>query len=663
MEKVYKKKKKQSLQSLQSIRINNKLIYNVPYDSYDSSWFETEDNINLSEYINTLFTISKKHLKSNVHPDTIKGIFVPHAGIKISGLCSASAYYQLLGRTKPIKRIILLCTNHQKSNSFISTSYTDIASCLSNTNTNTLKFDTTIIEHLKPYLKINNQQFLEEHSFFNQLPFIESIIQHQASQHASQQASQHTSYHNTTSQVLLLPFLISNSMNLLDVNTRDNIRKILNVLIQLLNNRDTVLICTSDLSHINGQFDTKIRTHIHQNIRNKDSEILQFMYDGINGIKSCSQNIDDVLFIQNAPTNGTIAMYFFSKILNSYVGSLESSSSSSSSSSSNDSRSPNINKQMLLEGYEYKNNIHLKQLFPRVCCYYTSLMRDNIHINNFNPLDLTTVLNTTNTLQSSVSYAGIIFTTQSYIEKYNRKIENMFSQYEKIALIGLVREQMFKQFNIFDIPKIPLHMILPINCQVFSQHLGVFISIYKDGKLRSCTGTTETQNDDFTIITNIKKYTSDFVLYKTKYKALNFEPLLPNEFNKLSFNISILNNIKEISINEYFGNKFKFGQDGLIVKDNKQNIKNMYSFSLTSIDEGNYGCSEECEKSEKSEERDGIEYSNIFNKKHLLETLCNIYNKNEKEYEKDKYENKNCYKMNNIKLYYNEGINIIDTKI
>ena len=172
-------------------------------------------------------------------------------------------------------------------------------------------------------------------------------------------------------------------MNLLDVNTRDNIRKILNVLIQLLNNRDTVLICTSDLSHINGQFDTKIRTHIHQNIRNKDSEILQFMYDGINGIKSCSQNIDDVLFIQNAPTNGTIAMYFFSKILNSYVGSLESSSSSSSSSSSNDSRSPNINKQMLLEGYEYKNNIHLKQLFPRVCCYYTSLTRQYINLFNF----------------------------------------------------------------------------------------------------------------------------------------------------------------------------------------------------------------------------------------------------------------------------------------
>jgi predicted class III extradiol MEMO1 family dioxygenase len=371
----------------------------------------------------------------------------------------------LLGRTQPIKRIILLCTNHEVSNSFISTSYNDILSYNTNTNTDTtntdtttnnkslLKIDTNTIEYLKPYLKIDNNRFNNEHSFFNQLPFIEYIISQSSSLNAIKQEpiikndkSNKTDKH-PNKNVLLLPFLISNTINLLDENIRNNIRYILHTIIELLKNNDTILICTSDLSHINGHFETKINSNIYQNIRKKDNEILQFLYNGVNGLNERNQKIDDILFIANAPSCGTLAIYFFAKILHNYSGSLDYSSSSSSSSNSSGSKSPttihNINNINWINKKEIKENKEintLNQLVPRLCCYYTSLMRNKINIYNFNPLELNTVLDITDNRESSVSYAGIIFTTQHYIESNKiKKIKNILSEYEKIANKGIVK--------------------------------------------------------------------------------------------------------------------------------------------------------------------------------------------------------------------------------
>ena len=510
----------QKIQKITQIKqqINPIHLYNPPYES---SWFETENKVSLDKYIKRLFSISKKHFKSNAHPDTIKGLLVPHAGIRYSGLCSASAYSQIIGRTHPIKRIILLCTNHQSSDNFISTSYTDISSYNSLEKIESLKIDTKQIEYLKSYLEINDTRFLEEHSFFNQLPFIETIVNQQI-----QEQLKHQKTKKNISPVLLLPLLISNNTNLMNSKIRLNIKKILLTLIELLKNQDTILICTSDLSHINGHFENKVKSYIYQNIRKNDNEILQFIYDGVNGVNNRNQKIDDVLFIQNAPSCGTMALYFFAKMLNVYSGGLDYSSSSSSSSSSSDSKSPTVNRTTPKKIWDWEwdseSKKSRKKIVSRVCCYYTSLMRDNINIydtditNNFNPLELIKELSITDISQSSVSYAGLIFTTQPYIEfSEDRKIKNMFSQYEKLALIGLVKEQLYNQFNnqIYKNHnkqnKIPSLLILPINSQSFTYNLGVYISIYEYGKLRACSGTTETNNIDFTILTNIKKLTSE----------------------------------------------------------------------------------------------------------------------------------------------------------
>ena len=641
-------------------------IYNPPYES---SWFETENNVDLYKYIKKLFTIAKLNLKSHVNPDTIKGILVPHSELKYSGLCSASAYSQIIGRTEPIKRIILLCTNQELSNSFISTSYTDITSY---NKLMTLKIDIQSINNLKPYLEINDELFIKENSFNSQLPFIETVIQQIQNQTASK-----------TTSTLILPLLISNNLNLLDEKTHLNVKTILIKLIELLKNQDTILICASNLSYINGIFKDKININMHQNIRKKDSEILEFIYNILNGITTRNQRIDDILFIQNAPSCGTMTMYLFAKLLNMYSGGLDYSSSLSSSSSSSDSKSPNIYKVIdLKENYKHNllksknqsNNLPIKKLLSRVCCYYTSLMRKNIKIyndtrdndtrdndtrdndtgenfnnfNKFNSLDLVKEININDISQSSVSYSSLIFTTQPYIEiKDGRNIENIFSQYEKIALIGLIKEQIINNFNInMNIKnKIPLQLILPINCQSFSYNLGVYISIYKDDILRACIGTTETNNEDFTILSNVKNFTNDLISKITKYKNLQFLPIEPSEFNKLKFNIIILNNIKSISINDYFGYKFIFGKDGLILKIDKNNKINQsdndkYLFSLSSIDDSN---------------------SDIkLNKKELLESLC------KRQFSSFNNSNDFCYNINNvnnIKLYYNEGLLISDDNL
>ena len=604
-------------------------IFNPPYDS---SWFETEINnnkkLNIQTYINKLFKICETHLDANVKPNTTKAIIVPHAGIRYSGLCSASAYYQLKLRTTPIKRIILFCTHHKASNNIIAPSFTHIKPLLFNTQ---LKIDTDLIETLKPFLEINNSAFDEEHSFFNQLPFIETII-------------------SSNSNVLITPFLISNSM-ILNKQTCDKLHKAMDILKLLLSKKDTVLICTSDFSHINGHFETKIASNIQQNIRNQDNQILQFIYDNLNGVITKSKKIDDILFIQNAPSCGTMAMYLFAKLLN-YHYDEKNSSSSSSSSSGESSDSSNYNQSIS------KTNNSTKILYPRITCYYTSQIRDrNIDIFNFAPEQLASILPIdSNTKESSVSYVGIIFTTEPNIDDKKatiRKLENLLSQYEKQALLGFIKEYLFFKFSMSKY-KIPTNLINPINSQIFKLDLGVAITVYNNntGKLRSTANMIDNNsmidNDESLSIENKIKYLIDKLInnsntnmntYKNTYKHLKFPPLQPNEFNRLGFEIGIFNKTEPITLNDFFYNttKFNLGTDGIIIIDSntkktitktKKQLLTPNSYSLTNIEKA---------------------LNPTISKKDLLEDLCNMQMQNETP-------NKKCYKLSNISLFYNEGL-------
>ena len=559
--------------------------YNIFTPPYKSSWFNTEHNLSLELYIKHLFMLSKEHLQCNLNKNTTKAILVPHAGLKYSGLCCASSYYELNNRSTPIKNIILLCTNHFNENivpisnntnnannalNIYGTSYKRIVSYKKDNIQ--LSIDTKTMELLTPYIKIENTLFKKEHSFFNQLPFIETIAPN----------------------ALICPLLIGNIIHLSTEN-QHSLYNIMNILKELLQKKGTVLICSSDLSHINGIFNHKINNYIYQNIRKSDNETLQFFYNIIDGVVSRTNTNDELLFLQNSSTCGIMAIYLFSKLL--HLLSINNCSSSSSSS-----------------------NIECnKYLYSRVSCYYTSLTRQYINLFNFDKLQLSPIIDISDTSLSSVSYIGLVFTTQSNIQyKKNRKLNMLCSNYEKIALICLAREQLYyyllnKTKNKNKKLVVPNNFIETINSPFFKLNLGIFSTLYKKDILAGCIGTLETENNEYTIEDNVKKY----VILSANDKR--FERIEFYDFNTLSFSINILYNIIPITVNEYFSNKFKLGYDGILIKKGDKQ-----GYFLPSV---------------------ATDFN--YDKQKLLEELC---------INKMGDITKECFRANNANLFYNEGI-------
>ena len=706
--------------------IHTPIIHNYTPD-YKSLWFTTENNLSLELYIKHLFNLVELNLQCNLTKNTTKAILVPHTGIKYSGLCAASAYYELLNRsptTNKIKRVIMLCTHHNYKQethlnsvntysklNIIGSSYTSISSYKddikndtqqhkTNTNTNPgLLMDIETINRLKPYIEINNDLFDNEHSFYTQLPFIETIAPH----------------------AVICPLLIGNIV--ISKNNQHKIDAIFTILTLLLCMPDTILICSSDLSHINGDFTHKINNYIYQNIRKNDNDVLQFIYNIINHDKNSNKSnvksniksnvksniksnsitrysiasIDELLLLQNTSTCGIMAIYMFSKLLYEYkyatyliqtrdsnsirnsnsisnstrrpVRSVRSGSSGSSSSSSgiyvssggsggsgnsgNSDDSSNISgisgisssSSYASSGGGRLTDIHI--LHPRISCYYTSIIRENINMFEFNKSQLIPIIDIPNAKQSSVSYLGMVFTTQDNINKSSTsKIAMICSDYEKIACIGLAREHLYysllnaqaqahthintnpNQPNQRSINmRVPFTLIKPINSPVFNLQLGVYTTVYKSlskslskytkqetQALAGCIGTLETNNDEYTLEYNIKKYV---VLSATDDPR--FTPITFDEFDLLNINITILYDLLPISINEYFGSKFKLGRDGILIK---QSTKQGYFLPSVATDFN-------------------------YDKQTLLNELC---------INKVQSTSKQCFRLPQTKLFYNEGI-------
>jgi uncharacterized protein (TIGR00296 family) len=547
-------------------------IFLTPFEEYTDSWFQTEDKLSLSSYIKRLFTIVRSNLSCNVEANTTKAILVPHAGIRYSGLCAASAYYEFTNRTRPIKNVILLCTSHNdlsgssgvKNNGGVLNIMVPRFNKISTSKKGTyIPVDTQFIDKIKHLIKMDNTEgtyFQQEHAFFNQIPFLEVVAPNAS----------------------ICPLLIGNLLNISndrnDSNRNDsNDRELdtiklkhalskLQILIKLLKDKlaknDTVLICSSDFSHINGHFDTKVTSNVFQNIRKLDNETLQFLYNIVDGNESRNQIIDTVLFIQNSASCGIMAMYLFAKILNA----MQFAARMRNSSSSSDSGSELSIKSFSKGQNNGKGNI-MKAYYSRISCYYSSITREFINLsepNGFDRKTLTPLYEIRSTNKSSVSYIGLIYTKQAYIQfKQTRKIANMLTQYEELALLGLAREQLFYHLiKAGHTMSMPSNLIRPINAQVFALELGVFTTLRSaDGKLRGCIGTLETGNDEFNIESNIKKYVVEAATHDSR-----FAPVDLSDFHKLDISITVLYELAPITLNQYFTNKFQLGRDGILMK-------------------------------------------------------------------------------------------------
>ncbi len=239
-------------------------------------------------------------------------------------------------------------------------------------------------------------------------------------------------------------------------------------------------------------------------------------------------------------------------------------------------------------------------------------MREHIKIKDFNAKQMMKILDIPNNTISSVSYCGMIFTTQPYIQsKKTRKIEMLCTQYEKIAAVALAREQLY-----YTLSQKPMHsaLIAPINSPVFKLDLGVFVTLYKDGKLRGCIGTLKTGDEEMTVGGNIRKYVEEAALNDAR-----FDPVILSEFPKVEYSVTVLNDKRGLTLNEYFGNTFVLGRDGIYLKKGN---RSGYFLPSVAMDHG-------------------------YDKKALLEELCvNKVGSSSKE----------CYRSSNVELYYNEGI-------
>lgn len=612
----------------EEVLINNN-IFITPYDKHSDSWFQTEDNLTLSSYIKKLFAIVRSNLSCNVEANTTKAILVPHAGIRYSGLCAASAYYELTNRTRPIKNVILLCTSHydlpstsRSSNKNSSRNDSGIlnimAPSFSKISTskegNYLSVDTQFIDKIKHLIKMDNSvdkaegsNFQKEHAFFNQIPFLEIVAPN----------------------ANICPLLIGNIMHdsntpntsLLDTHSLKNTLAKLQVLINLLKDKlaknDTILICSSDFSHINGHFDTQITSNIFQNIRKLDNETLQFVYNIINSNESRNSIIDTILFMKNSTTCGIMAIYVFGKILNAMQLSYKSKSGNSYSSSDSGSE---------LSNKSYKKNGKINRAYyPRISCYYSSITREFMNISNPNDFDKKTLVplyEIRNNKKSSVSYVGLIYTKQPYIQsKQTRKIANMLTQYEELALLGLAREQLFYYLMKTDGKiSMPTSLIKPINAQAFSLELGLFTTLRsKKGELRGCIGTLETGNDEFNIESNVKKYIIETAIHDTR-----FAPVELSEFHNLDISITVLDELAPITINQYYTDRFQLGHDGILMKIGQ---RQGYFLPSVAVDLG-------LKKNEKNK---------------LLDELC--------RHKVAGCDTKTVYrKYSNTQLFYNEGL-------
>lgn len=559
-------------------------IFTTPYDKYTDTWFQTEDNLSLSSYIKRLFTIVRANLSCNVEANTTKAILVPHAGIKYSGLCAASAYYELTNRTSPIKNIILLCTSHNEL--FSSDARPGILNIMAprcnmistSKKDKFLSVDTEFIDKLKHLIKMDNMEsthFQQEHAFFNQIPFLEHVAPN----------------------ACICPLLIGNilrdthelsttSSSVLDTNKLKITLARLQIFINLLKNKlaknDTILICSSDFSHINGHFDTKISSNIFQNIRKLDIETLQFLYNIVDSNESRNRLIDTVLFMQNNTTCGIMAIYVFAKIMNALQYNSRKNNSNSSSDSGSELSLKSYSKNLGQRNGQY--GIKEKTYYSRVSCYYSSITREFINLSDvalFDKKTLTPLFEIRSLNKPSVSYVGLIYTKQPYIQmKAKRKIESMLTQYEELALLGLAREQLFYHLMKAEGKmSMPSSLIKPINAEAFSLELGVFTTLRKmDGDLRGCIGTLETGNDDFSIESNVKKYVIEAAKHDTR-----FAPVELSDFHKLEISITVLYELIPITINHYFTDKFQMGRDGLLMKLGK---KQGYFLPSVAIDLG-----------------------------------------------------------------------------
>jgi AmmeMemoRadiSam system protein B/uncharacterized protein (TIGR00296 family) len=492
--------------------------------SHLKKWFNA-DTSKINSMLEKTHKLCKRHFTFNKNPteSRVNSIVVPHAGFQYSGLCAMSAYH--LSYSKNYKRILVLATDHQglaglhyiKSNIQIGNYFINVntssklLSLLRSKGVKIVKADDTIV---------NN-----EHALLNHIPLI------------------HYFYKDSVS---VIPFIVG-KLNPREIETYGK-------LLAGLVDDTTLVICSTDLNHINGTFSHKVEgPNTTDKIRKADSKILRLL---MNGNKKINGN-----FVENINTEGLSPCGIYALAL-----------------------LKELNKQLKLN-------------YCNVACYYTSRQLEKMKVNSNNGFSLEQLLtlpagkdtadNTSNAGKTSVGYLGALFSTIPYLDNSKtRPLDYLLTSYEKKALhfymVRLLNAYLENRNSDINsdrnnggnnishlLKKNQFQLLDPFYCPIYHKvNLGLFVTLKGlNGRLRGCIGTT--QSSDNTIISNLQKYT-----YYSAFKDSRFEPLTMSEFKdtntgklKLKMYISLLTKLKEISYEDYKRKDggFVFQKDGIVM--------------------------------------------------------------------------------------------------
>lgn len=437
------------------------------------SWFGSYQN---QSQVKKLFNHKLcQQLQSNLEAKFIRALFVPHAGLDYSGLCSAVAYNSVL--SEKYRRVILLCTSHQ-----VEGIYLPGCSLIKSNGFGDFKIDTNLIENMKELIEIGKMEIFEnEHSFLNQLPFL-SLMKNRPN---------------------LLPIICGPA----DIDQKEKIAKYIASTIDPL----TLLICTSDLSHVNGHFEEKIQGQsVYDRIRQKDSIITSHLTNfhrqhnsGLEQTSACGQE----------------AIKIFISIL--------------------------------------KRLNEKRTIYPRLQCHYMSQQIEG-YLSEFDEFALMNRIQVDEN-RSCVSYASLIYSTEPLINpNQKRTMTKIITRYEQLQLLRYCVDNIFNFFE-----NRPDEWLLPLDCPVLHLKRGLFVTIKnKDPpyQLRGCIGTIDANKDS--ILNNTAEYS-----LRTAFNDSRFPPMTLNELasGQYNYSISLLAPLKPISLKTYFDKKspFHLGEDGI----------------------------------------------------------------------------------------------------
>ena len=465
-----------------------------------TGWYlQNKDLLNVE--LDSYFKFAQQYLDVVVDANSIKALIVPHAGIYFSGICAASAFQNLLvGR--PVRRSFSEVESlgeglFKNKISMQKNEHIKRVIILAPTHTKTFKGislpDYDIYQTVLGSINVGKKAIdvLQQDEIFIKVPGIHNV------EHAIE--IELPFLQKTIKSFEIVPLIVGNIQD----DQYDQICKILKKIID----DTTLIVVSSDFVHHGPNYGyVPFPDKILNKVRLIDSIAIEAIAN------KSFDNFDAVLNRTQATICGRNAIKILLKLIEQNVfGEIES----------------------------------------RLSCYYTSPQLQNARLTN--KIQTQKLFDETQDekAKNSVSYAGIIFTTEKL---KNLSEKDRLTMFEKRSLLKLARDTIKNYFEKKE-DKLSEHLLWPIRSFGLNQRSGVFVTLNtRSGQLLGCVGR---------IVSDLPLYqTVQNVSISSAFHDSRFKPLQQQELDDIVIDISVLTSPRKIKNYK----DIVLGRDGIILK-------------------------------------------------------------------------------------------------